>query len=188
MTAMSAPRLASARVLAALLLRQAKHDRLYHRDIDGLAKGPKLQHLALHFAKYIGRLATAEPSPSKTHFVRTLTDFFIIALSASNALGLTSAQIAESLRRSKHIVQSVSGTNPVSAAQALALRLAPPVGRLAKACEALDHLEDVPFAADMRSAVVEILAILSQVFIEQRIAHRAAIIQRWQQIERHRVP
>jgi hypothetical protein len=120
--------------LAALLLRQREHDADYHRDIQGLALAPRIQHLALHFAKYVGRLARLSDTPSTdAKVLRTLTDGLIVCWSACNALGIRS-----------HELVGKPGISQASAARAsdVALDLAVPVGQIAKVCEAFDHLED----------------------------------------------
>ena len=134
-----------------LLSGQIAHDARFHRDIQGLTLGPRLQHLTLHFAKYVGRLAESSDGAVQTTARRTLIDCLIIGFSACNALGIDASELLATARPTHH--------ESLTASQ-LAILLAGPVGRLAKACEALDHLEDLAYASHMRRAIVDIVALL----------------------------
>src|SRR5258708_12904240 len=82
-----------------LLLGQLAHDSRYHRDIQGLALGPRLQHLALHFAKYVGRIAESGRTSIQPMPLPTLIDSLIISLSPWNALGIGSRPLFRALNR-----------------------------------------------------------------------------------------
>ena len=43
--------------LFTLQLEQLKHDEKYHRDIHVLPLHQRMNHMALHFAKYSGRIS-----------------------------------------------------------------------------------------------------------------------------------
>jgi hypothetical protein len=121
-----------ARVLSSHQMRQLQcdqyaHDSRNHSDIWSLHKTQRLKHYGLHFAKYVGRIArgTAEPK----HLLRTLTDTFLINLSAANTLH-------QDLSAEVFPHQSF-GPRPE-----ILRDLAEPVGRFADACEKIDHLEE----------------------------------------------
>jgi hypothetical protein len=177
--------IASPANLERLLGRQQAHDARYHREIERLARGPRVQHLALHIAKYVGRLAASVGAPAKDH-IQTLADCGIICLSACNALGLLSREIATSMRKQPTFSTAPGIEN--SPIQSLALRLAIHAGALAKACEALDHLERIDYATELREAILSVLAVLLWFCEEQGIDLDAAIDARWKNIERERLP
>ena len=74
------------RVLNDLQARQREHDIKSHKDIYYLPNPERIKHFTFHIAKYSGRLAMADESEES--FTRTLVDTFIIALSASELLGM----------------------------------------------------------------------------------------------------
>ncbi|SRR5258708_2281980 len=162
-----------------LLLGQLAHDSRYHRDIQGLALGPRLQHLALHFAKYVGRIAESGRTSIQPMPLPTLIDCLIISLSACNALGIDSRAIFGAANRPSHRPSNVSQ---------LALELAVPVGRLAKVCEALDHLEELPYASQMRQTVAQIVRVLLVSWPELYTATICSDVRaRWLEIESARI-
>src|SRR5882757_6800749 len=63
---------------------QHTHDRRNHSDIWSLHKAERLKHYGLHFSKYVGRLARGAAEPKSV--TRTITDTFLINLSAANTL------------------------------------------------------------------------------------------------------
>ena len=119
--------LLSSQELRQLQRDQHSHDMRNHFDILSLHKADRIKHYGLHFAKYVGRLAreSAEPKPVS----RTLTDAFLVNLSAANTL-----------------VQDLGAAEFDTHAfgpQIDGLRiLADATGRFADACEKIDHLEE----------------------------------------------
>lgn len=120
---------------------QFNHDEANHREIARLPVQKRLTHMTLHFAKYVGRLFEGADDQ------QTLVDVFIIALSSANILGV-------------HV-------NPIEGLQTedgrgdrdrLITSLAREAGRMAAACEKLDHLEDYPFRLTLADAVKNISA------------------------------
>lgn len=166
--------------LGALLLRQREHDTNYHRDIQGLALAPRIQHLALHLAKYVGRLAKLnDVACTDSNVVRTLTDGLIVCWSVSNALGVAANDLLSK-------IDSASRWDGTAAN--VALNLAIPVGQIAKVCEAFDHLEDLHYAAELRKAILDAHAVLIQSWpssLSNRLTQE--VLARWNEIERGRV-
>jgi hypothetical protein len=106
---------------------QHTHDLRNHFDILSMHKTDRLKHYGLHFAKYVGRLARGSDEPKPIN--RTITDAFLVNLSAANML-------LQDL--SKEDVTAV-----VRAPQIDSLRVfADAAGRFADACEKIDHLEE----------------------------------------------
>jgi hypothetical protein len=106
---------------------QYAHDLRNHSDIWSLHKVDRLKHYGLHFAKYVGRLArgSGEPKPVS----RTITDAFLISLSAANTLLQDLSIEAFKAQPSPPLGNSL-------------LVLADATGRFADACEKSDHLEE----------------------------------------------
>ena len=74
-----------ARTWRELQLVQCDHDRHYHLDVIGMAKGQQLQHYALHLAKAVG--AFAEPHAEKELLHRRLPDVFLFAVKLHTVMG-----------------------------------------------------------------------------------------------------
>lgn len=129
----------------AWLLSQQKvqfiHDEKYHQDIFCLPRNDRLKHYGLHYAKYCGRFARDGFEHGLT---KTVSDFFLVALSAANAL-------SDNLLNSGIEIKAL----PQSAAF---LPLCDATGRFADACEKIDHAERfidiaVPANRDIISAL-----------------------------------
>jgi hypothetical protein len=133
-------------LLEQLQLEQFQHDEKYHREIARLGTQDRLKHMALHFAKYVGNLAST--AGEETQIQRIVTDVFIIGTSASNILNLRIADAVPSRRAGS----SANGDLTTFAA-ALTINM----GKMAAACEKLDHLEDFPFRSAIREAIIAIL-------------------------------
>ena len=110
----------------------------------------RLKHYGLHFAKYAGRFARGEKELKSK--AETLTDAFLVALSAANTLN-----------------QTLKNTNFENNSRPADLEFIDYAGRFADACEKIDHLEEFRTIAlnanaalmewIVRSAVVDGLAL-----------------------------
>lgn len=138
----------------ALQLAQFKHDETYHREISRLSVQDRLKHMTLHFAKYAGSLAT---DVSECQYKRILTDAFIIAVSSANILNL---DIGQKLTLDRLISQS-----NIDFQRGLSIA----AGRMAAACEKLDHLEAVPFREDLIEGILDILALTINEFVNREL-------------------
>src|SRR5437870_3927471 len=79
----------AAAALSALQLEQFRHDETYHREITRLTVHQRLNHMALHFAKYVGLIASeAHQNSDEQRLNRAIIDGFIIGLSTANVLNL----------------------------------------------------------------------------------------------------
>lgn len=121
----------SSELLASLQLEQRLHDDLYHPDIARLDIARRLSHLTLHLCKYCGDLMAAEGRGNAEREKKVLVDAAIISLSAATALQLDLFRLTE-----KDCLEDLP--------RAFVSRLVIRVGKLAKAAEALDHVEDYP--------------------------------------------
>ena len=118
---------------------QHEHDLRNHFDILSLSRLDRLKHYGLHFAKYAGRLARGEAEAKGRS--ETLTDAFLVALSAANALN--------------QALPDVDGEVPNGKAPS-DLSFTDQAGRFADACEKIDHLEEFrTIALDANVALVE---------------------------------
>lgn len=109
---------------------QFEHDEKYHREISRLSVPDRLRHMALHFAKYTGRL---HDNPSDEIVAQTAVDTLIIAISCANILNYDLSESAK-----------LKAREPIDFAEFLRL-LTVAAGKMAGACERIDHLEDFPF-------------------------------------------
>lgn len=121
---------------------QFEHDEKYHREIARLTVQDRLKHMALHFAKYAGLLADA---PHDQAVERLVTDILVIAISSANILNLRLADQHNLLRAPRE-------NSSFAAAIAIA------AGRMAAACEKMDHLEAFPFRERISEAVLDLLS------------------------------
>lgn len=126
--------------LSRLQWSQFEHDEKFHREIARLTVQDRLKHMALHFAKYSGGLAEG---PSEDELCRLVTDVFVIALSSANILNLKLAD--------RHNELSRVGDGDFATKVAIAS------GRMAAACEKMDHLEAFPFREKITEAVLDLL-------------------------------
>lgn len=140
--------------LFALQVAQLKHDEFYHREIARLTVHARLNHMALHFAKYVGQLATAIESNDFPLIRQTITDAFVIALSSSNTLNVSLgaeipfARDARSVAELGRLLLDNDGLG-----NQLLLSFAVPTGQIARACEKLDHVEGFPFRETIAAGV-----------------------------------
>jgi hypothetical protein len=124
----------AAKELFELQVAQLKHDEFYHREIARLTMHARLNHMALHFAKYVGQLASAIEADDRRLIRQTVTDAFVIALSSANILNLSlGAAIpdANGCRSLGELGRALSRNDP------LLRSLAVPTGQIARACEKL---------------------------------------------------
>lgn len=132
---------------------QFEHDEKYHREISRLTVQDRLKHMALHFAKYAGRLF--EPLDEAT-FKRTAVDTMIIAVSCANILNL--AVDREKLPETAALLSREQFTRD----------LAISAGKIATACEKLDHLEEFPYRQALRAEILQLLGSLIALFESER--------------------
>lgn len=149
--------------LHALQVEQLRHDEFCHRDILLLCVADRMKHMALHFAKYAGRFVEAADSADADLRRRTLTDTFVIALAAANTLNFDvgSAYAGDSSGDLAILGGALAGslgrTGPGE--DWFVRAFVRSAGRLAKACESLDHVEAFPFREVMLESVSQIAAL-----------------------------
>ena len=148
--------------LIALQWAQLKHDEAYHKDIVILPLAHRIRHMALHNAKYTAYFFSTLDSNDPTLLGRVLTDAFVIALATANALNQDLGHELEPESSSAGSLVELGTTltaalprdqrDPLWLVRTFAMHN----GRLAKACESLDHLEALPFRDIMKNANLEL--------------------------------
>jgi hypothetical protein len=171
--------------LLAIQWEQSKHDELYHKEIVLLPVGDRMKHFALHMAKYAGYLADTVDSEDDPRFERALVDAFIISVAAANTLGL---DLGRALARDEGVGGGL-GTLGEGWAKTLCpeeqdkggiwflRQFARCSGRLAKACESLDHIESHPFREEMRASVLDLFKLV----VAEASARRIDLPKEWKE-------
>ncbi len=155
---------------------QNKHDTEYHPDIIALGTIGRLKHMALHNAKYAARFAAASAEDDENLFIKTLTDSFIIGLSTANTL-------TQNLE--KQIVDGGNPTSPTSNSREFCLEYLQVVGKMAKACESIDHLEDYPFRSEISKANVSLVTLLLDEALSRNFDIAKAYADRIENVEKY---
>lgn len=158
-----------------LQVEQHQHDEKYHREIARLSLHHRLNHMALHFAKYAGKIAGAnDPIELQDVFV----DVLVIALSTANVLNLDLGELLQMDNREFSGLLELglaaaerNSSNEVS----LLNQFTVATGRIAGACEKIDHLEEINFRAEIRGGVAR-LAELAIGYIASRGADPAEAV------------
>lgn len=164
-----------------LQIEQHHHDETYHREIARLPIHQRLNHMTLHYAKYVALIAEATLMEKPERIVaRALIDSFIIALSTANILNVKLADIIIPQDQSFEDLRALgkfysNGREDIHLPTLLA-RMAISVGQMAKACESVDHLESLPYrellTSGLRTLVAETITSLAQLNIEPGNAAR----------------
>jgi hypothetical protein len=132
-----------------LQFKQLRHDEIYHSDICLLRIQARIAHHTLHLGKYSGKMAAALiAAPSKSNdaaLTATILDAIIIVMSSANTLNMPLWEMETAV---DDLVGAIHGVQLEGEAKVHAIGYVVVVGKLAKAVEALDHVE----ALDSRSA------------------------------------
>lgn len=151
--------------LLELQWRQLNHDELYHREIARLSVGDRMKHMTLHLAKYLGHIAEADAAGTCVD-PQHLVDVYIICLSAANVVNLDLASNFKSqsgeARTVLELGKELNGDRSAGIPNitGFARDLAIGVGRLAKACESLDHVETFAFRESMQRGILSIFSLV----------------------------
>lgn len=128
-------------LLEHLQFKQLQHDELYHTDICLLRIQARIAHHTLHMGKYAGKMGQAlvaknpEDAPC---LIRTVLDALIIVMSSSNTLNLALWKIPGAC---PDFQAALAGRKVPGSEQSHVIGFVILVGKLAKAVEALDHVE-----------------------------------------------
>lgn len=124
-------------------LEQFRHDERYHREISRLTVKERLTHMALHFAKYAGYCAEGLDEEGMR---RLVTDVFVIGVSTVNSLNLRLYDLL-----------LADGPPAETEGPAFGRLLTIQAGRMAAACEKLDHLESFSYRETIRDSAVTLV-------------------------------
>jgi hypothetical protein len=169
------------KVLFELQVEQHHHDEVYHREIARLSLHHRLNHMALHFAKYAGKVAA---SSSIAETIPVMVDTLIIALSTANTLNINLWDHVQTgdvnypglVPFGRTLALTIS--DDISSVPSLTRSLAISAGRIAAACEKIDHLEEISFRGEMRSGVVTLSKIALALLVMQSIDPALAVRER----------
>jgi hypothetical protein len=168
--------------LFALQVEQHHHDEGYHREIARLSLHQRLNHMALHFAKYAGKIAATR---DKEALAKVYIDVFVIGLSTANILNAELSELVDQ-DRLEHpgliplgLSLAAEMKHEVASYDSLVRETAIAAGQIAAACEKIDHLEDIPFRAEIKRGVGRLatiaLAFVSSEGIDMAEAVRARL-------------
>ncbi|PPD34080.1 MAG: hypothetical protein CTY19_06140 [Methylomonas sp.] len=154
--------------LFALQTGQLDHDELFHKEITRLNIHQRLNHMALHFAKYSGNICNCIlNSNDETVLRKNIIDSFIISITCFNTLNIRiSDKLAfeniPNISSIDDLGRAISSTNKTNTEDPLWLVRSFPVivGNLAKACESVDHLEPYAYRESITENVVAICSLM----------------------------
>lgn len=179
------------KILFELQVEQHKHDENYHREIARLSLHQRLNHMALHFAKYTGKIAATNNTTTLRHIY---VDTLIIALSSANILNVELWELLETDEREypgllafgRALALTVP---PCSDQTALIAQTAVATGKIAAACEKIDHLEEISFRTEIKAGVAMLstiaLAYLAQQGCDPAISVRQRLGEVKQRLKLH---
>ena len=166
---------------------QQSHDELAHRDILSFSLHKRLKHMILHFYKYAGNIEEAKANQDMTSLKKTLVDAYIISMASANAMNLSlskawgiSTEIQDLDALAVSFGHRFKGQELFNTAISQFVLIG---GKMAKAIESEDHMEDGnPRAAmtdlvpRMAAAVLGILGHLEK-GIETAIRERLYLVE-----------
>lgn len=149
-----------------LQVEQLSHDESFHKDVVILPLADRIKHMALHNAKYVGYFVDAIDASDDSRFQGVLTDAFIITLATANTLNQNIGQALQAAGGQDTDLKSLGASlrdgtiRDVEGSFGFVKSYARATGQLAKACESLDHMEDVPYVAIMRSTNLDLFKLI----------------------------
>lgn len=177
--------------LFSLQVQQYHHDKRYHWDIQILPMHQRINHMVLHFAKYVGRLTEASLLEDSKMFQQAIIDCCVISLATANMLNINLSQEIQKTLSSNDcdFVKTADGLSnkyqlsidePLFTIKFMAIY----TGRMAKAAESIDHLEKYPFREILSECVAYICiqamiaASISGIELDQAIPERLNMIRK----------
>ncbi|HCC3245754.1 TPA: hypothetical protein JD771_002471 [Legionella pneumophila subsp. pneumophila] len=142
---------------------QLIHDEKYHRDIFFLKTQDKVKHIVLHLAKYLGKLCEEQNKDI------VFSDVLICCLALGNSL--------RKVLKYNYIKNERGFPNFI-------YEYTVSLGRMAKACESLDHLEDYPSFTTLFEEANNIFSITLSYLHEVDIDSYKLIKDRWSYLEK----
>lgn len=157
-----------AKQLLNIQIQQLEHDENFHKEITFLNTHQKINHMTLHFAKYAGKICSGVLNANDKHLLdKTVIDAFIISIACANILNvrLSDALMPASdygKKKLPDLIGDITSNLKINTNEPLWLLKTYPVvvGELAKACEAIDHLEDYDFRKKIVDCAVRISSLM----------------------------
>ena len=148
------------RILLPLQRLQHEHDKIAHQDILSFSLHKRLKHMVLHFYKYAGKIQISGELSDFVGLRKALIDSFIICMASANAMNLSLGKVIFSEEEvssldclAKKFSMSVTNENLFASAIRDFLLIG---GKMAKAVESADHMEDGNPRGDMMSLLPEL--------------------------------
>ncbi|HGW5536615.1 hypothetical protein IPC451_02060 [Pseudomonas aeruginosa] len=142
------------RILLPLQRLQHEHDKIAHQDILSFSLHKRLKHMVLHFYKYAGKIQIAWEDNDLQTFRKSLIDSFIICMASANAMNLSLGKVmpAELVASDLDgLAAAISEGLSVQDLYASSIRDFLIIGgKMAKALESADHMEDGNPRGEMR--------------------------------------
>jgi hypothetical protein len=173
------------RVLFELQVEQHGHDETYHREIARLSLHHRLNHMALHFAKYTGKAAA---STDVIELRRIYVDVLIIVLSTANVLNTELWELIEEDDREYPGLLAFGRSVALKALptddhEVLVRATAIATGQIAAACEKIDHLEPISFRSEIKAGLAKLAAISLAILSRHGQDPAAAVRQRLSEVK-----
>jgi hypothetical protein len=147
---------------------QWKHDELYHPEILYLGPVRRMSHVALHLMKYLGSFVS---SPSLTLVeTKAFIDSFIMVVSASNLLDIS-------------LSEYWSHNELQDSSEGFITTYVKLLSKLAKACDAADHVEDFPIRQVWIESISQLFLLLLHKAENDRIDLISDSCKRLKQVE-----
>lgn len=169
---------------------QLRHDEIAHKDILCLPVHARIKHMVLHFAKYSGRLVEARERQDYGLMKHTVVDTWVIVLASANMLNIDISKHLINEQEAgdnsltsmvaKFISRFSSYDSPFDLAQFELARIA---GRMAKACESLDHMERFDSRVHLEEGVIDAARLILALVSWLRMDLKSAVLSRWKQVE-----
>lgn len=151
--------------LLELQRKQHIHDLEFHQDIAILSVQNRIKHIVLHFTKYLGKM---QEKPNDDHNAKIYTDIFICCLCMANTL---------------NIQLGINNDYQITDVKKFEYLYSISLGRMAKACEAMDHLESYPYKETLTNELKTISALILIKFKELDLDITELLKKRWSEIE-----
>lgn len=173
-------------ILFELQVEQHHHDETYHREIARLPLHQRLNHMALHFSKYTGRVASL---PGVRETIPVYVDTLIIGISATNILN---EEVWSLLGHDQEFPGLLTFGRYLAGGAKLALEdrnellreTAIAAGRIAAACEKIDHLEEIAFRSEIKAGLSKLLTLSLAVIASHGIDPADAARERLQGVKK----
>jgi hypothetical protein len=175
-------------ILLPLQKLQQAHDELAHRDILSFDLYKRLKHMVLHFYKYAGKVEAAREQQDLASLRRTLIDTFIICMASANAMNTSlgrqfsvRAEAATLDALAHELAKDAGSTEDMFSIAGRSLVVLG--GRMAKAIESSDHMEEGNPRAEMQELVPALAKVVLSVLGRLSGDLEASVIERLRGVE-----